>query len=208
MARKKVISKKDSYQKIKEAVSKQNKQITDSITGTALAERAGGSINNLPVKTKEFKGWLEAHQSTNPFIGKHVTAAPEYFTEEKKISEDIVDANDCNLNINGVNVNPLSDNNVKFDPSDDSGPKVEDLGGALKGDDKHDKKFIDISIIENTTKRLLTSESSDIIDEAKNALKSYHSDPQYDTEMNIEKIIEEHKVMLLTNQNNDKKLLK
>ena len=53
MTRKIILSKKDTFAKYQE-VMKEHLNEPMELSHNALVERAGGSISNLPVKTKEF----------------------------------------------------------------------------------------------------------------------------------------------------------
>lgn len=199
MPRKIVISKKDRYNDIQNVLKQERGE--ENITTTALVERAGGSISNLPVQTKEFKQWLQTHQAVNPFIGKHVEAAPEYFVEEKKLNEEV-------LNITQVDPSVLNTptSTDAYNPDLDNSELVDDSMEALKNND-HDKKFIDIAIIENVTKLMLTSSSEQIKTHAEEALRVYHKDDAYATKISMDNIIENSKILFIEQQKESTKLL-
>jgi hypothetical protein len=193
MARKKVIKKGEAFASINKEIEIERQSVQTDVDKFDIVEHAGGSINNLPVKTKEFGSWLDAHRANNPFIGKHVTAAPEEYTEEVKLNDDeVLDEAAASEFMNQANLGAAD-----FNPNSSYGDEVEDYGEALKGDNEHDKKFIDLSIIENMTKRYLSLPESKIVDEANRAMKAYHGDNSYETSINISNIIEESKVLFI-----------
>lgn len=199
MPRKIIISKKNTYETIQNVLKKERGE--DNITTTALVERAGGSISNLPVQTEEFKQWLQTHQSTNPFIGKHVSAAPEYFVEEKKLNEEVVNINQVDPSV----LNAPSSNDA-YNPDADTSEMVDETREALKND-THDKKFIDIAIIENVTKLMLTAPLDKIKEHAEEAMRVYHKKDDYATEIVMDDVIENSKVLFIEQQVSKPKLL-
>ena len=59
------------------------------LSHTELVERAGGSISNLPVQTKEFGDWITEQRKINPLIGKsYIEAAHEYHSEQIKMNDE------------------------------------------------------------------------------------------------------------------------
>lgn len=199
MPRKKVIKRPESFDKIKDSFEEE-KNKANEVVSVDLVKHAGGSINNLPVKTKAFGSWLEAHRSTNPFIGKHVTAAPEEFTEEVKLDDEEVldDASAAAI------LAQASAGAGEFDPNSTFGEQAEDLGESLRDDGNHEKKFIDLTIAENTTRKYLALPEHKIEEEAKRAMKAYHDDNDYEPEINVSAIVEESKVLFLEQKKEEK----
>lgn len=193
MTRKKVINKREAFATINKEIEHERQTIQSDIDSFDIVEHAGGSINNLIVKTPEFGTWLAAHRANNPFIGKHVTAAPEEYTEEIKLNDDeVLDEAATQEFLTQANKG-IED----FDPNSTFGGKVEDHGEALKGDGNHDKKFIDLSIIENITKNYLALPEAEIEIEANRAIQAYHGDNSYETSINVSNIIEESKILFI-----------
>lgn len=199
MTRKRVINKSTTFNEINKKIDKERERMQSDIDSFNLVEHAGGSINNLPVKTKAFGSWLDAHRVNNPFIGKHVTSAPEEYTEEIKLNDDeVLDEEATETFLTQANVGLTA-----FDPNSTFGDEVEYLGDALKGDSTHDAKFIDLSIIENMTKKYLALAESEIEFEAIRAMKAYHGDNSYKSDLNISNIIEESKILFIEQKKQD-----
>lgn len=198
MARKKRPSQKELFSKIQKEVDGQKKEAEENLP--AIARDSGGSIDKLPVKTKAFSKWLTDHQSTNPFIGKHVTAAPEFNVEQKDIEE-----------VEEIEATPemlKGFENLTFNPEDDGGLQEEDLGEAPKVNNDSDKKFIDITITENSTKRLSDKSNEEIKEYALNTMRSYHNNEDYETKIEMNSVIENTKVLLLESTPKKKKYLR
>lgn len=196
MARKKIINNSkliNSIDLINKKIEAERQSSQDEIDSFDIVKHAGGSINNLPVKTKEFGSWLAAHQSTNPFIGKHVTSAPEEYTEAIKLNDDeVLDEADTQEFINQSTLGA-----AEFDPNSSFGDEADDYKKAFKGDDTHDNKFIDLNIIENMTKKYLSLSGSMIEDKANIAMQTYHDDKFYETPINVSNIIKESKILFI-----------
>lgn len=198
MARKNRPSQKEYFSKIQDEVDTQKKEAEEKLP--AIARDSGGSIDKLPVKTKAFTKWLADHQSSNPFIGKHVTAAPEFNVEQKDIKEaEEVEATPEMLK---------SFENSEFNPDADDGLQEEDLGKAPKVHNNSDKKFIDITITENATKRLSGKTDDEIKEYAINTMRSYHEDENYETQIEMNSVIEHAKILLLESEPKKKKYLR
>lgn len=192
MPRKKVIRPSEQDKKTQDTY-KEEKLKHEDVGSVNLVAYAGGSINNLPVKSKAFNTWLDAHRSNNPFIGKHVTAAPEEYTEEVRLDDDeTLSPEEAEAFLNNENIGLQ-----EFDPNSKFGAEAEELGEALIGDDKHDARFIDITIAENITNKLLGQPIDEIEKEANKAMQSYHGDVHYTTEIDVSKIIETSTVRLI-----------
>jgi hypothetical protein len=193
--RKKTVSKREEYQKLKETVAKQEQEVQSA---NMIVYEAGGSINNLPVNTPAFNKWLDVHREKNPFIGKHVTAATEYNVEQMDLGA-ITDKE-------GVENEEMLEkikNDVPAFSLDE-----EELGEAPKVDQGQDKLFIDMLLVENSAKRLVNKSTDEIKEHAVSMMRSYHSDPNYNTGLDLEAVVEQSKVLAIANKTNDKKLLR
>lgn len=197
MARKKRPSRKEQFTKIRESVDKQRQEAEEKLP--AIVKDSGGSIDKLPVKTKAFSKWLSEHQDANPFIGKHVTSASEYNVSQTELDKVEVEATPELLK---------SLENTKFNPESNDGLTEEYLGEAPKVHNDSDKKFIDITLIENATRRLSGKPNEEIKEHAINSMRSYHDNSDYTPEVNLEPIIEHTKVLLLEKGNINKKYLR
>lgn len=189
-------SRREQFAKIQEVVDKQKDDIEAKLP--AITRDSGGSLDKLPVKTKAFQKWLTEHQEANPFIGKHVTSAPEYNTEQKELGSEEVEATPELLN---------SIQDSEFNPSADGGLQEEDLGVAPKVTNDSDKKFMDITITENATRRLSGRSNEEIREHATNTMRSYHNNPEYKSEIELNTVIENTKIILLTSGEKVKKYL-
>lgn len=203
MARKKVIPKRDIIEKVRQDIAKEQESHEAPAT-LDLVKHAGGSINNLPVKTEEFKQWLDDHQKINPFIGKHAHYSQEDSAEEVQLD----DREELTGKKAAKCLRLAEEGSKEFDPNSSFGEKAKSLGAALKGDDNHDKKFIDITIAENMTHKLLNRPEEEIVEEAKKAMKIYHDDDKYETPINVSRIVEESKILFIEENLSSKKLLK
>lgn len=196
MARKMRKSQKENFAKIKEVVDTQKSEFEAKLP--AIARDSGGSLDKLPVKTKAFQQWLTEHQYSNPFIGKHVTSAPEYGTKQKDLESEVVEVTPELLK---------SMEYAEFDSTSDDGLKEEDLGEAPKVNDDVDKKFIDITITENATRRLSERTNEEIEEHAINTMRSYHDNPDYETRIELNSVIDNAKSILLESGLKNKKYL-
>lgn len=200
MTRKTILSKKETYAKYQE-VMKEHLNEPMELSHNALVERAGGSISNLPVKTKEFADWLQDQRERNPLIGRdYIEAAPEYNSEQIKMNDE--------KELYGSDATELVDKEESkaFDVEASQSMLSDRLGAALIGDDSHDTKFIDMAIISNATKQLLTSDVDSITTHATDELKKYHGDANYQTDINVTDVIEQEQILLIEEQNNYKLL--
>lgn len=193
MIRKRVIRKSTEFNDINKKHNDDQQKIVISDSSFDIVQHAGGSINNLTVKTKEFNTWLDAHRVNNPFIGKHVTYAPEEYTSEIRLNDDTV------LDDESLRIFTEADSlgMEKFDPNSTFGLQVEEVGDSLKGDNTHESKFIDLSIVENVTKKYLLLSDSDIELESIRIMKQYHSDDAYVSDIDIDSITKETKLTLI-----------
>ena len=193
--RKQTVSKREEYQKLKEVVAKQELEVQSA---NMVVYESGGSINNLPVDTPAFHKWLDTHRDRNPFIGKHVTAAPEHNVEQMDLG--------AITEKDGLETQEMLDkikNDIPAFNLDE-----DELGQAPKADQGQDKLFIDILLVENSAKRLINKSSEEIKEHAVNMMRSYHSDPNYNTGLDLEAVVEQSKVLAIANKTNDKKLLR
>jgi len=197
MARKIRESRKEQFAKIQEEVDVQKKEAEAQLP--AITRDSGGSIDKLPTKTKAFNKWLTAHQDANPFIGKHVTSAPEFNVEQHEIENEEVDATPEMLK---------SMEDSEYNPDATGGLQEEDLGEAPKIDKGSDKKFMDITITENATRRLIGKSNEEIQDYAINTMKSYHEDSDYAPEIELDSVIENAKILILEAGPQKKKYLR
>jgi hypothetical protein len=196
-------SRKEDFDKIKESIKEEVEDNKKSI----VVKNPGGSINNLPVKTPEYKKWLEAKQAKNPLIGSEfVNSAPEYGTEMVMMDSGIHEMGAAELadldNESGKEFNSI---NVENDSKEMVATDTEE---ELISDDT-DKMFIDFSIVQNTTKKLLGRPLEDIKQDVVDELKKYHGNKDYETDIDIDKSIQQSKMILIENRNkeNDRKQL-
>lgn len=197
MARKKRASQKEKFLKIQAEVEKQKEEAENNLP--SITRESGGSIDKLPVQTKAFNNWLTEHQNINPFIGKHVTSAPEYNTEQKELDSEEFEATDDMLK--GFEY-------TTYDPNDESGLQEEDLSNAPKVERDSHTKFIDINIIENETRLLAGKPNEEIESHVINKMKSYHDDENYQTEIEVNRIIEHTKTLMIGSDYKKPKYLK
>jgi len=179
---------KDKVNKIREHIQSDNstsapKDLPDII------KKAGGSIAEVKHnRSFALKNWLLAKQESNPLIGKHITSAPEYSTDhvvlDQKVDELTPDIQ-----------NQINEGAAPYNPDNDT-TEVEDLGEAPKADHGKDKKFIDINIIENTTRRLIGKPDSAIETDCKIQMKAYHDDNQYKSGIDVSSRISNYKEIL------------
>jgi len=189
---------KDQVNKIRQSIQDVKDSASEKLPTLTDVGKAGGSIKGVTSKSLYFKRWVNMQQQINPLIGKHITAAPEYSTESVIVDQKVTDLSDDmkeNLNKGTESYNPEADDT-----------KVEDLGTAPKVDHQKDKKFIDISIIENTTRRMVSHKNQEIEDSCKHQMRSYHDDPNYETEMPVNQIIEEYRSNLIAAEKDKKRL--
>ena len=149
------------------------------------------------VESKEFGDWITEQRKINPLIGKsYIEAAHEYHSEQIKM-------NDESTLINSDAENFIKHETNKAFDVEESHKIMSDV----KDGDNHDIKFIDMSIIENTTSKMLSYDKEEIIKVANEELKKYHNDKNYETEIDSNSVINTTQQFLLT-QGNNTKLLK
>lgn len=200
MTRKIIINNKDIQLKYREELNSIPVESME-LSHNALIERAGGSISNLPVKTKEFADWIEDQQKNrNPLIGKqYITSASEYNTEQFKLGDDI------ELKGNSAIDLIKTEEGKAFDVDASQEIMNSNIG---ESDDNHDTKFIDMVIIENATQKLLTTDIESVLINANDELKKYHNNNEYQTEINALDVIEQTQLLMIEEQKNHTKLLK
>lgn len=167
-----------------------------------ILKDVGGSIGNLPVKTEEYRKWLDHWRSKNRLIGSEfIEPAPEYGTkfqlgetEVNSVTEEQLDKFKSNELYN-------------FESESNSDSKdLEDLEESpIK--DTTDNKYIDFCIIELSTKKLLGKSVEDIEKDALDEIKKYHKNENYVIEIDVKQIIEISKQLLIENKNNNKNQL-
>lgn len=166
------------------------------LSHTELVERAGGSISNLPVQTKEFGDWITEQRKLNPLIGKsYIEPAHEYNSEQIKLNDET------------TLLNTDAENFVKHETN--KALNVEESQKIMsdsKDGDTHDIKFIDMTIIENTTAKMLSYDKEEIIKVTDEELQKYHNDTNYKTEIDSDSIINTTQQFLLAQENNNKLL--
>lgn len=185
------ISKKDLYEKI----SKQEEEVINS--NPSLVIDTGGSISNLPVKSKYLEEWIQNKQLSNPFIGsKYVEPATELNVEQKE-----------NGPVTIVDINSVKTDDCGFisDTEEEKDEVEEDVNNK---DDFSGDSFIDYSIILNTTQKMIGSSNEEIMSECVKNIKDYHSDTDnYETNVDIENCVIESKRLILEDKNKNTKLL-
>lgn len=197
MQRRKLANSNDIHAKYKETMNK-NPDETLELSHNALIERAGGSISNLPVQTKEFNDWIEEQRKLrNPLIGKsYIQSAPEYNAEQTKIGDEteLIDGDAAKF----VKAEITKAFNV------DESQKIMEENSLSS--DNHDVKFIDMTIIENSTQKQLSFDKETIVNNAVDELKKYHGNENYKTDLDANAIVEQTQQYLLTQENNTKLL--
>lgn len=197
MQRRKLANSNDIHLKYKKTM-KETPDETLELSHNALIERAGGSISNLPVQTKEFNDWIEEQRKLrNPLIGKsYIQSAPEYNAEQTKLGDEteLTDADAAKF---------VKGEITKAFNVEESQKIMEE--NALSSDN-HDIKFIDMTIIENSTQKKLSFDKESIVTTAIDELKKYHDDENYQTDMDANAIVEQTQQYLLTQENNTKLL--
>lgn len=197
MQRRKLINNKEIHLKYTEDLKKESGE-TLELSHNTLIERAGGSISNLPVQTKEFNDWIEEQRKIrNPLIGKsYITSASEYNSEQFKLDDQTELHNDEAIQF--VNNESEKASNV------DESQKI--LTETESSTDTHDIKFIDMAIIENSVQKKLSCDKDVITSTAIDDLKKYHNDDNYETELDTNAIVEQTHQFLLTQEINTKLL--
>lgn len=198
MARKKIISKKENYQHYKDLLAEIQQDDVKELTSSQLIEYAGGSISNLPVNTKEFKTWLGEQQEINPLIGKqYLMSAPEYNTDEVITETKFVSGEERQTILNSQN--------KEYNPDDITNQIMIEMDKSIT-EESHDLNFIDMTIIENTVRKIPHATFADIISACESIMRKYHNNESYVTSIPMEDVI--HQTLLLNDIPTDKLFLK
>jgi hypothetical protein len=197
MQRRKIPNSNDVHQQYRDKINEAPEE-TLELSHNALIERAGGSISNLPVQTKEFNDWIEEQRKLrNPLIGKsYIQSAPEYNAEQTKLGDISELVNDDALKF------IKTETGKAFDVEESQKLMEENASSS----DNHDIKFIDLTIIENSTQKRLAFDKESIVTSATDELKKYHGDENYATEIDTESVVTNTHNYLLTQENNTKLL--
>jgi len=198
MNKRKIKRKREDLHKVRDFVKKEKEAIEKALP--PIVRDTGGSINKIENKSLYFKGWVKNHQDINPLIGKHVTEAPEYSTECLILDQNVGELDD-------VMKKTLEQGAAEYNPDIDNSTEAEDLTDSPKICDNKDEKFIDINIIENATKRLANSTDETIKNSVIEQMKSFHDNPKYETEIDVEKRIKSYRDILRFEKSQEKKLL-
>lgn len=194
MARKPGVSKKDEMGTVSDLNQKQGDEFKKN--HPIIIKDVGGSIANLPVNTPEYKKWLEKKIAKNGFIGHHLPA-PELGTE-------FVLQDDQEL----INPNsPITESDLEKEEDVDSHSPSDVVETPPLIADSTDNKYIDLCIIENSTRLLLGRSLEDIEKDVSEKLKEYHQDSNYITPLNIPNCIAYSQHTLLENHHEEPKKL-
>lgn len=211
--------KKEDVKKIKDSIAEERKEVVDSLP--PMVKDTGGSIAALNSnKSLYFKKWVTDLQKKNICIGKsYLTAAEEYNTESKMVGEP-------EMGEMTPEMLATLNNGAEEYKSNIENPDTSDIGAFLKDKDaieeevEHDEAeslkeagaeaeigFIDITIVENLTKELQDQMDEDIESAAREKLKEYHQNPEYEPKIDIPSVIENYKDVMIAQENPHKKLL-
>lgn len=196
MTRKKIIPKKESMREVNEIVQSEEKEL--KLKHPPILRDTGGAIGNLPVKSDEYKKWLEEKRKRNSLIGsEYVEAAPEYGTKFELLDMEVDEASEEQLDENKAKeaYNPSEQNNT---------PNSEEMGEAPIQDNT-DNKYIDFCIVELSTKKLLGHSLEDIEKDALDEMKKHHDDEKYTPEIDVKQVIEITGQLLIENKKNENK---
>jgi hypothetical protein len=197
MARSKINSNKEAKLKAKEQDEEYN-AIPVDLGSKELTEYSGGSIDNLAITTPEFKKWLTIQQSINPFIAKHVTAAPEHYTEQKMVGNaKMVDGNDLKELLDSIEEGTENYKPVGIDGY---------TGGERDPNDETFNNFMDMVISENAVLMLPDYSIDDLESFIEESLKMYYDDEDYQPKIDIREAIENKRQFLLEQQEKHKLL--
>ena len=171
MARK-IISKKDHIDEIREIISEQSTPTDAATVSAIIRDQAAGSISALTVQSDEHKKWLATIQETNPFVGKsYMVKATEYETEDKLISQEEA------KQINDDHAKYLDQGTEAYDPNSEYGEIAKELGKEKRDSGNVQKKIIDHCIVSNITRKLIGKTDEEIVDRA---IDVPIEKPQYD----------------------------
>jgi len=201
MPRRKFTRNKEDLKKVKEVIDKQHQEVEEA--RPPIVRDTGGSIANLKNKSRYFKKWvLNLQEKVNPLIGKHVESAPEYTVNPLMLDQDVEDMSDEMAKV-------LEKGAAEFNPDDDTfEADSEEVQESIKKDDDKSEKFIDISIVENITRKMSTDEDEKIEEVCDEHLKSYHNDSKYETKIPVKSVIENYRKILVLENKQSEKLLK
>ena len=194
-----VIDRRDEYANVRLETNRLASELKESMPD--IVQDSGGSINNLPVKTPEFQQWLQLHRDANPFIGRHVTSAPEYNVSQTDLglSETKESENEHAELLHKI------ENYISITGLEES---LIDGTEAPKANANQDKKFIDILLVESAAKRLLTQGNDEIKEHSISLMRSYHNQSDYTTEIDLDMIVERSKLIAIESKKVEKKSIK
>lgn len=211
---------REEVKKLKESVVEKHKKESASLP--PIVRDTGGSIAALNGnKSLFFKKWVRDLQTRkNPLIGKdYIMAAEEYNTEAKMVGDPEIEelspemdstlkkgAEEYKSNIVEPNKDAVADFLKDKEAVGEETSDIE-LESFKEHGDEAECNFIDISIVENLTKELQDQIDEDIEKEAREKLKEYHQDDDYEPEIDIPSVIENYKFLLIAQNSPDKKLL-
>lgn len=200
MTRERLIRKKEDVNKIRKYIHEVNNP-TKNVP--SIVDKSYGSIGEVKTKSLYFKLWVKGKHVGNSLIGSgNVQSAPEYSTDSVLVDQHVGEmTDDIQQNLEKGASAYDKDNIDTVDTT-----QLEDLGISPKLDLGKDKKFIDLSIIENTTKRLIGKTLEEVEENCKLQMKAFHDDPNYETDMNMANIISTYKNKLIAT-GQDKKLI-
>lgn len=190
MADRRIKRKREDVRKIRDVIKKEDDAREAALP--PMVRDTGGSISNLKINTPVFQKWVtDLQEKVNPLIGKHVQDAPEYTINPLMLDQDVIDL--------------TPDVQETIDIISES-PEAEDLDNSPKKNHEEDKKFIDINIIENETRRMPAMSNEEITKNCEIQLSTYHGDKKYKTKMPIDEIITDYKDLLIAKAEEQKLL--
>lgn len=191
--------KKEDIHKINESINKEREIVEKALP--PIVRDTGGSLSNIKNKSLYFNKWVQnLQENVNPLIGKHVEAAPEYTVNTLMLDQKVEELSESMRKV-------LDQGVSAYDPSKDLGDEMEELEKSPKNNDTHDTNFIDINIIENTTRKLFNEDEEDLINSCLEEMKTYHDDVDYVSEIEVKSVIENYKHILVLEYKEKKRLL-
>jgi len=201
--------KREEVQKVKDSIQEEREEIAKSLP--PIVRDTGGSIAGLGNKQPHFKKWVaKLQKEVNPLIGKdYIRSADEYNTDQQMVGDASVEEmtpemmemiNQGKDEFQSNVLNPDHNSTVRdfLNDEDDAATTTVDTAEALKdGADDAEMDFIDITIVENLTKELNDQITEDIEKEAKEKLKEYHQNKDYEANIDIPEVIENYKFLLI-----------
>jgi len=166
-----------------------------------IAIITAGSMSNMPIDSPYFRQWLQQHQNKNPLIGKHVQSAPEYNTPTRNFGETTSD-------IDALDVRSIAEiatgTTTKYNSNESDVFNIKSIELSInsgKADtEQYEEKFLDVVIIENVTRSLpLTTSIDEIKIAAQQTMRDHYGDDTYVSDIKYEDIIENSRIMMLTN---------